>query len=316
MEILIDKRIELITVVQIICNYWDNLAIKFTDKPLCQNRYKENVKEYFNKYNDHQVIKNYNTLCNDITDICAFLNLVLCYSNPPELESIVYYENNFGEFINILRQFYIDTDFETFYKNNHNEYQEILNNYGNKEGLFVNTVEEYLSCKLENFHIILSPLVMGNFGIELKTSRNEVMHYSIISPYDYIENNYIFGSKNFIKSVLWHEISHLTINNLTKIYIKQFDVNKKEIPEIFVSNLYTNIEAIINEYIIRAIVLRLFDINGEPKFMENLMKHEIQKGFINIETVKSFITENCENNEKLIKSDEYKELMKFVFSKI
>jgi hypothetical protein len=157
---------------------------------------------------------------------------------------------------------------------------------------------------------------MGNFGIEVKTSKNEIMQYSIISPYDYIENNYIFGSKNFIKSVLWHETSHLTINNLTKNYIKQFNIDKKQIPEIFISNLYTNIEAIINEYIIRAIVLRLFEINGELEFMENLIKHEIQKGFINIETIKLFMVENCEYNRKLIKSDKYIELMEYVLSKI
>ena len=50
MEIGIDKRIELMTIIQTICNYWDDLSIKFGNNPLYKCKYKENVKEYFEKY--------------------------------------------------------------------------------------------------------------------------------------------------------------------------------------------------------------------------------------------------------------------------
>jgi hypothetical protein len=294
------------------------------NKLLCQHKYRENVKEYFDKYKNHKVIKLYNTLCNDILDISAFLNMALCYSNPPKLENIASYENNFGsisntafpfeEFINALRRFYIDTDFEIFYKNNQSEYSQMLNNYGNKEKLSVNTIEKYLSSKVVNYNIILSPLVMGNFGIKMKITDKEIMQYSIISPYDYTGNNYIFGPINFIKSVLWHEICHLTINDLTKKYINYFNIDKIKVPEIFVSNLYTTIETIINEYIIRAIVLRMFEINGELEFMDNLIKIDIDKGFKDIEKIKSFIIENCEYNGELIKSNKYQNLIEYILN--
>jgi hypothetical protein len=58
-------------------------------------------------------------------DISAFINMALCHSDPPILAGIANYENNFGEFfekefpyekfINGLRQFYFETDFEYFF---------------------------------------------------------------------------------------------------------------------------------------------------------------------------------------------------------
>ena len=70
-------------------------------------------------------------------DISAFINMALCYLSPPELNNIADYENNFGKinvstfsyerFMNGLKKIYMDTDFEQFYKNNQNEYSNILN---------------------------------------------------------------------------------------------------------------------------------------------------------------------------------------------
>ena len=324
MEIIIDKRIELMTIIQTLCNYWDNLGENFFHSPLYQCKYKENVKEYFGIYKKHKILKLYNSVCNDIKDISAFLNLALCCSFPPGLINIANYENNFGhinsttfpyeEFFNGLKQFYTDTDFERFYKNNQNEYNQMLNDYGDKLELSVNIVLDYLESSIDNYNIIISPLVMGCFGIKLKTSKNEIINYSVISPYDYKENKYIFGSINSKKSYLWHEICHLTINDLTRNYINDFNVEEKQISEVFKNNFYTNAETVINEYIIRAITVRLFEIIGETNFAGYLIEDNIQKGFINIELLKNYIMENCEEDNKLIKDSRYKKLMEYIIN--
>jgi hypothetical protein len=259
MEIIIDKRIELMTIIQTLCDYWDNLERHFSYSPLYQCKYKENVNEYFGIYREHKILKLYKHLCNDIKDISAFLNLALCYSYPPELINVANYENNFGhiktttfpyeEFMNGLKQFYIDTDFERFHKNSLNEYTQMLNDYGDKSKLSVNVVSDYLGNNIDNYNIIISPLVMGCFGIKVKTNENEVLNFSVISPYDYKDNKYIFGSRNFKKYYLWHEICHLIINDLTRKYLNQFNVKEKQIPKTFSNNFYTNVETIINEYI-------------------------------------------------------------------
>jgi hypothetical protein len=324
MEIIIDKQIELMAVIQTIDHYWDNLSLQFTHKKLLQCKYKENIHNYFKEYENHETIKLYKKLCNNTRDISFFINLVLCYSNLPELNTIADPKNNlksifepdfpYKKFINGIKQFYEDTNFEYFFKNNQHEYEKILNDYGymDKVKKYVNIVDNYLESDTKNYTIIISALLMGNFGIGILTNENIKFNYSIISPYDYKDDKYIFGSEPCIKGLLWHEISHLTINDLTKKYINQGNVYGKIISEDFVKLFYTNIETIINEYIIRAITIRLFEINHEEKFVEYLLQDEMEKGFKEIEAVKDYIAKNGEINNKLLKNETYIELINYV----
>jgi len=157
---------------------------------------------------------------------------------------------------------------------------------------------------------------MGCFGIRILTNKNNTINYSIISTFDYKEDKYIFGTKYSILELLWHEICHLTINNLTKSFINQFDVSRKKVSDNFIKHFYTDIETIINEYIVRAITIRLFEINYGKEMIEDLLKDSIQKGFTEIEAIKDYISKNCEKSGKFSKKDGYKELMDYVISKI
>jgi hypothetical protein len=177
-------------------------------------------------------------------------------------------------------------------------------------------IDSYLGVKTKNYTIIISALLMGCFGIKIVNFENITLNYSVLSPYDYKDNKYIFGPKNLIKEYLWHEISHLTINDFTKKYLNQFNVNGKIISENFVNNFYTTIEAIVNEYIIRAITIRLFEINHEEKFVEYLFQDNIQKGFKEIESVTNYIARNYEADNTFIKNEKYKDLVAYVINKI
>ena len=327
MEILVDKRIELLAVVQTMTQYWDNLALKFFNKKLFKCKYKEDVDEYFNKYKNHETVKIYGELCNNIQDFSAFINLILCYSNPPNFDNIANVENNinslikqnipYKDFINGIKRFYEDTNFDYFFENNKSEYEKLINDYMSKNDLkeYVNIVDNYLGSNTNNFTIAISSLLMGNFGIKILTNENITQNYSVISPFDYKKNKYIFSSKFSILELLWHETGHLTINELTKNYIDQFDISCKILSNNFIKHFYTNIETIVNEYIIRAITIRLLEINYGEKIVENLIKDNIQKGFTEIESVKNYISKNCEKDNRFIR-ESYKELMNYVISKI
>jgi hypothetical protein len=328
MEIIIDKRIELITIIQTLCNYWDNLSLNFTKKYLFKCKYKDNVMEYFKKYKTHGIIRLYDRLSNNVMDISAFINMILCHSNLPKLTCIANYENNVGklfgkkslykEFTNGLRQFYFETEFDYFFENNQNEYTKIIGDYGNKDEIikYKEQVINYLETDMKNFTIIVSVLIMGNFGIKISTNEEKVLNYSVLSPYDYKDGKYVFGPENMIKEYLWHEISHLTINDLTKGYINQFSTRGGTISEKLIRNFYNNIETIVNEYIVRSITIRLFELIGENEFVEYLINDNIKKGFENIKSIKEYIRKNCEQNDRLVKDNKYKDLIKYVLSKI
>jgi hypothetical protein len=328
MEIMVDKRIELMAVIQTMDNYWDSLALKCFNKNLFKCKYKENVDNYFKKYKNHGTVKLYGELCNNVQDISAFINLALCYSNPPNLYNTANIENNvnslvkrnipYENFINGIKHFYEDTNFEYFFGNNRNEYERLINDYMNKNDLkeYVNKIDIYLGSNTKNYTIVISALLMGCFGIKILSNENITNNYSVISPFDYKENKYIFGPKFSVLELLWHEISHLTINDLTKNYISQFNISGKIISNDLIKHFYTDIETIANEYIIRAITIRLFEINYGVKTVENLIQDNIQKGFTEIESIKDYILTNCEKDNKFTREEGYKELMGYVIDKI
>ena len=325
MDIIIDKRIELLAIVQTLDNYWDNLNIRYTSEKLFQCKYKENIWDYFGKYKNHDTVRLYNKLCNNVQQINAFIELVLCYSYPPNLDNMANLQNNVGDifepefpfeiFIDGLKKFYRETNFELFFEKNQKEYKKLLSDYGYKEK-YISIVDNYLGTETKNYTVIISALLLGNFGIKIQTNKNITLNYSVLSPYGYKDNKYVFGSKEYIIETLWHETSHLTINDLTKKYINQFDINEKIIPENFVKNFYVSIEAIVNEYIIRTITIRLFEIYYDENTAGQFMQYHIQKGFTEIESIKNYIVKNCEKEKKLIKDEKYKELMDYVINKI
>ncbi|MDR2730176.1 MAG: DUF4932 domain-containing protein [Treponema sp.] len=328
MEIMVDKRIELMAVIQTMDNYWDGLVLKYSNKNLFKCEYKENVDNYFNKYKNHGTVKLYNELCNNVQDISAFINLALCYSNPPNFDNIANIGNNinglikqnipYENFINGIKCFYEETNFEYFFGNNQTEYEMLINDYINKNDLkeYVNKVDIYLGSNTNNYTIAVSALLMGCFGIKILSNENIIYNYSIISPFDYKENKYIFGSKFSVLELLWHEICHLTINDLTKNNISQFNISCIIISNDLIKHFYTDIETIVNEYIIRAITIRLFEINYGEKTTENLIQDNIQKGFTEIESIRNYISKNCEKNNKFTSEEGYKELMDYVIKKI
>jgi len=327
MEIIsIDNRVELITIIQTLDNYWENLAVQYTNGKLLQCKYKEIVWDYFAKYKNHSTVKMYNKLCNDVHDIGAFIQLALYYSNIPNLEKIENFSISgvfepkfpFGEFINGLKQFYYDTNFEYFLKKNQPEYKKMTSDYLYNDEVINNLgiVDNYLEKETKNYRIVISALIFGCFGFNIKTNENSTFNYSVISPYDYIDNKYIFGPKSFIKETIRHEVCHLTINDLTKKYIEQININEKTIPDHFKNIFYTSIESIINEYIIRAITVRLFEIHNEKDIAEKHLQNHIQKGFKELKSIKIYLEKYCEMNNKLMKNEKYKELMNYILEKI
>ena len=325
---MVDKRIELLAVIQTMNHYWDNLALMYSNRKLFKCKYKKNIDKYFKKYKSHEIIKLCGELCNNVQDISAFINFVLCYSNPPNLDNIADIEKNvnclikqniqYEKFISGIKCFYDDSNFEYFFENNRDEYEMLINDYINKNELkeYVNIVDIYLGRNTVNYNIVVSALLMGCFGIKILTKENVTYNYTVISPFDYKGRKYIFGPKFSVLDVLWHEIGHLTINDLTKGYINQFDICQKIVPNNFVKLFYTDIESIVNEYIIRAIVIRLLEINYGEEIMGKLIQDNIQKGFTEIEAIKNYISKNCERDNKFTRGEEYKKLMGYVINKI
>jgi hypothetical protein len=57
-------------------------------------------------------------------------------------------------------------------------------------------------------------------------------------------------------------------------------------------------------------------MNGENEYAKYLIRDNIQKGFKNIESVKKYINEFYEENNKFVKDDSYKSLIEYIITEI
>jgi hypothetical protein len=246
--------------------------------------------------------------------------MILCYSDPPELNCTADYDvssavKNPGEFVDSMKKFYLDTDFRHFFETSQGEYEKILGAVGRREEINENAqcIFNYLGIEDKNYNLIAAPLVMGNFGVNIKNRKNERINYIIRSPYEYKDNKYNFGAGNVI---LWHEISHTAINDLTGTYINHFNIDAIKPPEKFKKISYCSIKGIICEYIVRAITLRMTELMEGKESMISVLNHETGQGFTAVEEIKGYIEKNCEADKQLIKDDNYKGLIGCVINKI
>jgi len=326
MEIIIDQRIECLAVIQTLCDYWDNFLQKYFKKSHFQCRYINDVIKYFEKYKHHETLKLFNHLCKENPDLSHYFQFVfiLGHSELPELNSITNYynddyeyklsqENNWKTFVDSMKIFYKETNFKYFFESNKNEYEEIISDFGDINKTNSKYIFDYLGVKdNSNYKVIISPLIDGCYGMKIKINEIETVNYAIMSPNDYQNNKYIYDYGEPINHILWHEIGHTVINDLTEKYINEFDIENLNAPEKKIGG-YTG-KTIINEYIIRAItykLIELFEDNNSATFQLEL---EAKYGFNEIKKIKMFIEENCEENNKLLKDENYKRLINYVIN--
>jgi len=155
---------------------------------------------------------------------------------------------------------------------------------------------------------------MGCYSISMNNDL-EKKCYQIMCPTEY-NNKYIFNYPEPIIHILWHEISHTIINDLTEKYINEFDIKNVKIPENIKNTGYSIAEVVINEYIIRAIVYMLVELNECENSAALQLEVEKNFGFTEVKNLKNYIIENCEKNNKLLLDENYRKLMKFVINKI
>jgi len=326
MEIIIDQRIECLAVIQTLCGYWDNFAQKYMKKSHFQCGYIDEIKKYFEKYKDHETLKLFNNLCKENPDISHYFQfvLILGHSKFPELKSITNYfddysskfskENNWKTFVDSMKIFYEETNFNCFFESKKNEYEKIISDFGDINKTNSKYIFDYLDVKdNSNYKVIISPLIMGLYGIAIKINETENVNYPIMSPNDYQNNKYIYDYGEPINHILWHEIGHTVINDLTDKYINEFDIENLNVPEEIKKIGYIG-KTVINEYIIRAITYKLIELFEDDNSAVFQLDLEAKFGFTEIKKIKMFIEENCEKNNKLLKDDNYKKLINYVIN--
>ena len=297
-SVTIDPRIELLSVVGVLADHQG-----LTNYDI---RYKQEILNHFSDHRDHHAVTFLRGVMARALASDAYAIVVIHLSQPPALnfESPVndegYITRAFGGDVNIiafvdgLRDFASDSNFNDFFASNHDFYEslrsETLAKLGNTDYMAV--LEQYLGEKQGSYHIILGPLLHhGGFGPSIVRDEGVTDLFSIIGPVR--ENDGIpdFGDLARLQDVLWHEFAHSFVDPITAAHlesVEKYSALYTPIADQMASaGGYMNWQTTVNEHIIRAITCRLFHSEIGPEAGAKALESERRKGFKYIDAIYS-----------------------------
>jgi hypothetical protein len=317
LQISIDPRMELLTTVQLISNY------PMIDRDM---DYSKDVIKYFKPFKTQKAVKNTNQLLNKY-GFCydAPVTFMLHLSQLPDLETNIPVsdylkgragsENNLEQYRKGLKEFAENSNFKIFWNSKNSFYYQILDmtiaNMGEID--LVKVLEEYFNETQDSYNVIISPAFAGGYGPKITDSNGKENIYACLSTTterDGVPYLSLFGLIYYV----WHEFGHSFVNPLTYKYIER--VNNSEllfepIKNRMINNAYSSWETCVNEHIIRAINLRLIELNLDEERASKGIDNEFSRGFIYIEPLIEKLKEfEKQRDEKQITfSDFYPELL-------
>ncbi len=282
MKIIIDPRMELLMSIEF-QNGFTNPG--FAGLTKLEFQYKNDFIQYFSSYKNSDVVKRYLKIYGSGYAMDLLAKIVLHLSNPPDLKIVRYFDEDgkqYQPFIQILREFAIETDFMTFFVKYKEMFKEVIKSARReiKNKSVVSPIESYYGMKLNSYNIILTPLFReGGNGFRIRASENRYDGYAIIGPTKLNDGLPYFDSR--LVRTLWHEFGHHFVEPITEKYS---DVFKRKFSKVrFSVWCYQGWQDMINEYIIRAITTRIeFHMKREENATLQWIRDEENGGFVHM----------------------------------
>ena len=320
LNIFVDERIELLSVVQYLSNYGEQYPFLVTIE---ENLYTRKVDEYFKYIKKDDVISKFEELSNNGFDFHVPIKFMLHLNE--NLNIRIPFDNEILErgsgivelesFIRLLKSVSNSCDFNKFFIRNQMFYNELVNKFINIIGNFdyIKILEEYFGDTKKSYSVIIVPLFsQGNFGINVKANDNEENIYAILAGF-HIED---MLTKELIINLLWHEFSHSFVNQLADVFeeeVLNLDIYFKSMEKYIVKTPYNELKYFLGELIVRAVTIRLISRNISEDLANEFIKKDKEFGFIHIEELSNKLKEYDENRDKYrdFKSF-YKEILLFL----
>jgi hypothetical protein len=293
LNIMIDPRIELLAVVQILSNYNQRTGL-ITRQNFA---YKQAVLTTFGQFRSHRAVKIFERMSQKGFSFDAPPAAMLHLTDPPELAVHTSYteyllrraggEKKLGEFITALRDFAVETDFMRFYSEQQPFYDQIT---ASVTDMLADTddltaLEAYYGMQEYSYNIVLAPLYhAGGFGPRVTRPDGSADVYSIGGPQSMNEDGFpTFGDSQSFRYLIWHEFAHSFVNPQTTLHrgaVNSYAHLLKPIQKEMKKQAYGDWETVVNEHIVRAITTRLsYRLVGQEAG-DAALAYETERSFI------------------------------------
>lgn len=311
-NIFIDKRMELISIVQLLSGY-DDVGYYESD-------YKQDVLEYFSAYKDHPAVTAlFNLWMYGALEHQKPYKLMLYLTQPPEMEIDISKvpedlilssrsEKDLLDFIALMNCFYNESNFEKFYTSHQNTYQSYKKDFIENVDLIelVDSLKNFYGFKLNTYNIYLVPLANGGYNIRHNNKDGSI----VIGLIEQENGEYGFVRKDnppgYTKKLLLHEFGHTYINRITaknKTLLKKYEYLYRPISNDMQSYGYTSWYSALNEHIINAVAIKIITNKYGTYIGEKYLNFYKSKGFRYIEGLYNQL-EKYENNRDEFKNFE------------
>jgi hypothetical protein len=287
----VDMRVELLSVVF-------RLAGNFEYNMSQLDRYTSDIDRQFGPYKTHPAVLMAKKLADENgVGFDAVMFMAISLSKPPELQPLVPFsatvpeprwgsKENALQFVSLLRQFYTDTHFESFF-------QAHRPLYALAEQRFAVTLTSVRLNWFSSFYGQAAPakfrVIIGlndggaNYGPRLVRPDGTEEFYAVMGSWTKdAEGNPTFD-KSYLPTVI-HEFNHSFINPLVEAHFKEFQGLQAVYDAVGTKtkhNAYGDTKVMVQESLVRACVVLYLKENGSTEVeVHNQIAEEEKKGFI------------------------------------
>lgn len=290
-RVVVDPRIELMGIVQLLNGYFLTTEYDFV--------YKLDALSHFSSFRDHPAVTMFSEMSQSGFNFDAVPKAMLALTAPPELNRRVDLpdrmieraggEERFGEFVEALRNFAIDSRFQPFLEAHQGTFENVIEATTPAVEGAVEALRRYTGMDLDGTSVVLGMLLHhGGFAASMETSQGEVEAWALIGPVGSQDGLPTFGSATYVASTAWHEFSHTFINPLSHNYESQIAAYAsllEPIAEQMAQQAYPDWQTTVNEHVIRAITTRLIQLEQGDDAGREALARETKRGFVYVEAL-------------------------------
>ncbi|MDR2145723.1 MAG: DUF4932 domain-containing protein, partial [Tannerella sp.] len=318
LTISIDPRMELLAAIHALSNNQDlaNRNLPYTREMI----------SYFQSFSSQEAVKMTENLQRKFGfSYDAPVAFMLHLSQPAELEE----KSKFSDYImkrsgggdypeqyrKSIKQFAAISNFEAFWNSKIPFYNQILDktigNIGEID--LVKAMEDYFNETQENYNVIITPAFKGGKGAFVSGLDGKESFFSTFET-SQVQDDIPYTKGDNILFYVWHEYGHFFVNPLTEKHADRVSAQSQlfdPVKDAMSRQAYGNWTICLNEHIIRAINIRMMELNFDSQVATTLLNRELENGFIYIkpliEKLKDFEKQRDEKN--ITFSDFYPELL-------
>lgn len=294
----VEFMFELFSVIEYLNEYWKDIAIKNYNYEMFSSKYHAQIDMYFAKFKDHPVHNKFNELVQNVHDIVHIIELPFIINSNFTLQYNIldtsifsFIKNNqvlLESFLQPLQSFCYESNFIYFYKT-------VSRKLGIKDCfLSKREIKQIITATrplLQNNHyhmrIVVSPLLLGNYCINIRRRNKQYEVILVFSPYAEVNGLYNYGDKLSLTNVIFHEILHLVVNKLITTYLC---VSNKVNNSLVIDNsLYSNYKTLLCEYFVRALATMFTEKVYKFQKIDTFINQDTENGFPKVVFIYNFL---------------------------